>query len=139
MTDRTFTETPANAVIPSTLLKRALQADAVASAASGLLMFAGAGMLDQITGLPTGLLRYAGLFLLPYAALVAWMGFRPSLPRWLVWTVILGNFAWAAESVLLVFSSWVAPTAYGIAFVLAQAFVVALFAELQFFGLKRSR
>lgn len=139
MTDRTFIETKANAVIPSTLLKRALQADAVASAASGLLMFAGAGVLDGVTGLPTELLRYAGLFLLPYAALVGWMGFKASLPRWLVWTVILGNLAWAAESVLLVFSAWVAPTAYGIAFVLAQAFVVALFAELQFFGLRRSR
>jgi len=139
MTDQTFTETKANAVIPSTLLKRALQADAVASAASGLLMFAGAGLLDGVTGLPTDLLRYAGLVLLPYAALVGWMGFKASLPRWLVWTVILGNLAWAAESVLLVFSAWVAPTAYGIAFVLAQTFVVALFAELQFFGLRRSR
>ncbi len=139
MTDRTFIETPANAVIPSTLLQRALQADAVASAATGLLMALGAGMLDQATGLPTALLRYAGLALLPYAALIAWMSFRPALPRWLVWTVILGNFAWAAESVLLVFSAWVAPTALGIAFVLAQAAAVALFAELQYFGLKRSR
>lgn len=144
MTDRTFIETPnkatkPNAVFPSTLLTRALQADAVASAASGLLMFAGADLLDQITGLPTTLLRCAGLALLPYAALIAWMSFRPSLPRWLVWTVILGNVAWAAESALLVFSAWVAPTAYGIAFVLAQAAAVALFAELQYLGLKRSR
>ncbi len=139
MTDQTFTEAKTNAVIPATLLTRALQADAVASAASGLLMFAGAGVLDEITGLPTDLLRYAGLFLLPYAALVGWMGFKAVLPRWLVWTVILGNAAWAAESVLLVFSAWVAPTGFGIAFVLAQAFVVALFAALQFLGLKRSR
>jgi hypothetical protein len=138
MTDHTFTETKANAVIPATLLKRALQADAVASAGQGLLMFAGASVLDEITGLPTALLRYAGLFLLPYAALVGWMGFKAVLPRWLVWTVILGNLAWAAESVLLVFSAWVAPTGLGIAFVLTQAFVVALFAALQFFGLRRS-
>jgi hypothetical protein len=139
MTDHTFIETKTNAVIPSTLLTRALQADAVASAGQGLLMVAGAGMLDGVTGLPTDLLRYAGLFLLPYAALVGWMGFRPSLPRWLVWTVILGNVAWAAESVLLAFSAWVQPTGFGIAFVLAQAFVVALFAALQFLGLKRSQ
>lgn len=139
MTDRTFIETPANAVIPSTLLKRALQADAVASAASGLLMALGAGMLAEPTGLPATLLRYAGLFLLPYAALVGWMGFRPSLPRFLVWTVILGNVAWAAESVLLAFSAWVQPTGFGIAFILAQAVVVALFAALQYFGLKQSR
>jgi hypothetical protein len=139
MTDHTFIEAKTSAVIPSTLLTRALQADAVASAGQGLLMVAGAGMLDGVTGLPTDLLRYAGLFLLPYAALVAWMGFRPRLPRWLVWTVILGNVAWAAESVLLAFSAWVQPTGFGVAFVLAQAFVVALFAALQFLGLKRSR
>ena len=42
---------------PLYALKRALQADAVASAGSGLLMFAGAGMLDGVTGLPTQLLR----------------------------------------------------------------------------------
>jgi hypothetical protein len=139
MTDHTFTETKTDAVIPSTLLTRALQADAVASAASGLLMTLGAAMLADPTGLPPDLLRYAGLFLLPYAALVGWMGLKASLPRWLVWTVILGNLAWAAESVLLVFSAWVAPTDLGIAFVLAQAFVVALFAALQAAGLKRSR
>ena len=139
MTDQTLIETPAHAVIPSTLLRRALQADAVASAASGLLMLAGAGVLDRLTGLPTDLLRYAGAFLLPYAALVAVLGFRPSLPRWLVWTVILGNLAWAAASVALLLGGFVTPTAYGTGFVLAQAFVVALFAELQFFGLRRSR
>lgn len=139
MTDHAFIETKTNAVIPATLLRRALQVDAVASAGQGLLMFAEAGVLDEITGLPPDLLRYAGLFLLPYAALVGWMGFKPALPRWLVWTVILGNFAWAAESVLLAFSAWVAPTGLGIAFVLAQAFVVALFAGLQVAGLKRSR
>ena len=139
MTDRTFTETRANAVLPATLLKRALQADAIASAGQGLLLLAGAGVLDSVTGLPTALLRYAGAFLLPYAVLVGVMGLRPSLPRWLVWTVILGNVAWVAESVLLAFSDWVAPTGLGIAFVLAQAFAVALFAALQFLGLRRSR
>lgn len=138
MTDRTFAEAKTSAVIPAPLLTLALRADALASAGQGLLMVAGAGVLDSVTGLPTDLLRYAGLFLLPYAALVAWMGFRPGLPRLLVWAVILGNLAWAAESVLLAFSAWVAPTGLGIAFVLAQALVVALFAALQFLGLLRS-
>ena len=89
---------------------------------------------------PIFLNQLPGLLGVPMStALIAWMSFRPALPRWLVWTVILGNFAWAAKSVLLVFSAWVAPTAYGIAFVLAQAAAVALFAELQYLGLKRSQ
>lgn len=125
-------------IVPSLLLRRALQADAVASAASGLAMFLGAAVLDGPTGLPTALLRYAGLALLPYAALVGWMGLRPYLPRWAVWAVILGNMAWAADSALLLVSGWVQPTGFGIAFALAQALVVAVLAELQFFGLRRS-
>jgi hypothetical protein len=36
-------------------------------------------------------------------------------------------------------TGWVAPTWLGYAFVLVQAVVVALFAELQFFGLRRAR
>lgn len=126
------------AISPSRFLRGALIADGVASAASGLLMFAGASALDATLGLPTALLFYAGLALLPYAALVAFLGSRASLPRWAVWAVIVGNAAWAAESVLLVLSSWVDPTGLGYVFVLAQAAVVALFAELQFIGLKRS-
>jgi len=134
-----FFAAPADgALAPSVLLKWALLGDGIASAASGLLMLAGADMLDELTGLPTGLLRYAGLFLLPYAALVGWMGLRPRPPRWLVWTVVVGNLAWTVESALLLLSGWVQPTAYGIAFVLAEAAVVALFAELQFIGLRRS-
>jgi hypothetical protein len=126
------------AVSPSRFLRSALLADAAASAASGLLMFAGASVLDRTLGLPAALLFYAGLVLLPYAALVGYMGTRAALPRWAVWVVIIGNAAWAAESVLLLLSGWVQPTGLGYAFVLAQAAVVALFAELQYVGLGRS-
>lgn len=122
-------------IAPSLFLRRALLADAVASAGTGLLMAAGAGVLDGLLGLPTLLLREAGILLLPYAALVAWLGTRASLPEAAVWAVIVGNVAWTAASfglfVLL------APTALGYAFVIAQAVVVGVFAELQYIGLKR--
>ena len=51
--------------IPANLLRLALVADAVASGATGLLMFAGAGLLAGLLGLPDELLRYAGDVLLP--------------------------------------------------------------------------
>jgi hypothetical protein len=56
----------------------------------------------------------------------------------LVWAVILCNAVWVADSLLLLMSGWVQPTALGTAFVLAQALLVGLFAELQALGLRRS-
>lgn len=122
-------------IAPSLFLRRALLADAVASAATGLLMATGAGFLDGLLGLPTLLLREAGILLLPYALLVGWLGTRASLPEAAVWAVILGNVAWTAASLGLFVL--LAPTALGYAFVIGQAVVVGLFAELQYIGLKR--
>ena len=62
-------------------LRRVLILDAIASAATGLFMFAGAALLEQWLNLPATLLRYAGLSLLPFAAIVAWLGLRQPLSR----------------------------------------------------------
>jgi hypothetical protein len=40
---------------------------------------------------------------------------------------------------VLLASGWVAPTALGYAFVLGQALVVAILAECEYLGLRRSR
>ena len=122
----------------STFLRAALAGDAAVSGATGLLMIVAAGYVDGLLGLPAGLMRYAGLSLLPFAALVGWLASRESVPRAAVWGVIAYNALWSIDSLLLLVSGWVAPTALGIAFVIAQALVVAVFAELQYFGLKRS-
>lgn len=122
-------------ITPSLFLRRVLLADAVASAGAGLLMAFGANFLTGLLGLPTMLLIEAGIFLLPYAAFVGWMGTRGKLPKALVWLVILGNAAWVLASIGLLV--WLAPTALGYAFVIGQALVVGLFAELQYIGLKR--
>lgn len=122
----------------NTFLRYALLADAVASGATGLLMIAGAGLLEGLLGLPAALMREAGLVLVPYVAFVAWVGTREIITRGAVKAVIALNVLWVAASVLLLVSGWVAPTALGTAFVIAQAAAVALFAELQFIGLRRS-
>lgn len=122
-------------IAPSLFLRRALLADAVASAGTGVLMAFGASFLTNLLGLPEMLLREAGIFLLPYAAFVGWMGTRVRLPEGLVWLVIIGNALWTVASIALFV--WTAPTALGYAFVLGQAVVVGIFAELQYMGLKR--
>jgi hypothetical protein len=69
--------------------------------------------------------------LLPYAAVIAYLGTREPLSRGAVWTMITINAVWAADSALLLLSSWVNPTGLGYAFVIFQALVVAGFAEAQ--------
>lgn len=122
----------------STLLRRVLFADAATCIAMGLLLVFGSGLLEQFLGLPAGPLRYAGISLLPFAALLVYLATRQNLSQPLVWTVIVLNILWAVDSFLLLVTGWVAPTELGYAFVVAQALGVAVFAGLEYFGLKRS-
>jgi hypothetical protein len=119
-------------------LRRVLLLDALATAATGLLMTFFAGTLTGLLEIPNTLLFYAGLILLPYALLVAWLASRETLPRWSVWAVIVTNVLWAIDSALLAMSGWVEPNALGYAFIIMQALVVVAFAELQYVGLRRS-
>jgi hypothetical protein len=121
-----------------TNLRFALLADAVASGATGLMMIAGADLLTGLLGLPVALMREAGLLLVPYVALVAYVGTRANIPHGAVKAVIALNVAWVAGSVGLLVSGVVAPTVLGYAFVIFQAIVVGVFAELQVMGLRRS-
>ena len=119
-------------------LRYALLADAVASGATGVLLIAGAGLLDGLLGLPVALMREAGLLLVPYVALVAFVGTRETISRPAVRSIIALNIVWTVCSIGLLLTDYVAPTALGTAFVIAQAAVVAVFAELQFIGLRRT-
>ena len=121
----------------NTLLRYALIADALASGATAILLVAGAGVLAGLLGLPTALLREAGLVLVPYVAFVAYVGTRATISRPPVQAIIACNAVWAAASILLLVTDYVAPTALGYAFVIGQAAVVAVFGELQYVGLRR--
>jgi hypothetical protein len=123
---------------PSLFLRRAIQADAIFSGVSALLLTFGAGELAPLLSLPAALLRETGLFLIAYAALVGWLGSRQSMPKALVGIVIAGNVAWTVASIALLFSGAVAPNLLGEVFVAIQAITVGVLAELQYIGLRRS-
>ena len=120
------------------LLRRALQADALACAAFGLTLATLAGPLATSLGLPVLLPRIVGLGLLPYAALVALLAGRATISRRLAWGVVALNLLWAADSLLLLLSGWVAPTTLGVVFIVLQALLVAGIAGVQLLGLRRS-
>jgi len=121
----------------NTFLRYALLADAVASGATGLLMIAGADALTGLLGLPVALMREAGLVLVPYVALVAFVGTRATIGRGAVQAIIALNVLWVLGSVAVLLAAPIAPTALGYAFVIAQAVAVGVFAELQVIGLRR--
>jgi hypothetical protein len=123
---------------PTSFLRTALLADAAISGATGLLLAIGAGWLEPLLAVPVSLARWAGIALLPYAAFLFVLARGESVARGSVLAVIAGNAIWALASVALVVSGAIDPNALGTAFVVAQALVVAAFAEAQLIGLRRS-
>jgi hypothetical protein len=119
-------------------VRRLLLTDALVSGATGAMMAGAAPILEPWLGLPASLLRFAGIALLPFAALVGWLAVQTSPARAGVQAIIATNFAWVAASILLLLVGGVNPTALGIAFVLFQAVVVGVLGELQYVGLRRA-
>jgi hypothetical protein len=118
-------------------LRRVLLADAAISGATGALLSLAAELIAARTGLPIPLLRYAGLSLLPFAAIVGAVATRATIPAPAVWAIIIYNALWTIDSLVLLVSGLVAPNMLGYAFVIAQALAVGVLAELQYFGLRR--
>jgi hypothetical protein len=119
------------------LLRRILLADAAATAATGFLLVFGGGMLRDLLGMPVELMRYSGVSLLPFAALVLFAATRRQPLRPLIRAIIVANALWAIDSFVLLASGIVTPTLLGTAFVAAQAIVVGAFAVLQYAGLRQ--
>jgi hypothetical protein len=127
-----------NMLRPSSVLRYALAADAVASGSTGLLLALGAGPLSGLFEMPEAFLRGAGLALLPFAALIAFMARRETLARATVLAVVVVNALWVADSCALLMTGWLTPSLIGSAFVIAQALAVGLLALAQYAGLRGS-
>jgi hypothetical protein len=120
-----------------TFVRRALIADAAISGSFGVLILLAAGFLEGLLGVPATLLRYAGVLLVPFAALLVYLSSRDTVSPASIWTVIALNTAWIIASGALLVSGVIAPSALGYAFIIAQAVAVAAFVELQYVGLRR--
>jgi hypothetical protein len=140
MTANQFESAPASAAHQGRdrLLRLSLNLDALASGALGVLLAAAGAVLDELLGIPAATLVPVGVFLVVYAAALWYIGSRPQVSRPAVWVVVVGNLGWVAASVVAAAAGWWSPTALGTVVLLAQAAAVALFAELQFTGLRRA-
>lgn len=119
-------------------LRNTLFADALVSGAAGILMMLGAPLLAPLLGLPAELLFWAGIALVPFVAMLVIIARRATVSKLVMIDIIIINALWVIGSFGLLVSGLVAPNLLGIAFVTAQALTVAVFAELQFVGIRRA-
>ena len=124
---------------PSPLLRFALRLDAVASAAVGAISCLGLQHAQALLGAPSPYVLGAGVFMLVYGVTIGWVSTRNRIDTRLLWVVIIGNLLWAIDTALLAVSGWISPQTLGLVLLLAQALAVAVFAELQYLGLRQSR
>jgi len=131
------TSTTTRSTAPPDLLRLALRLDAAVTGLNGAAYLLAAPLLDDLLGLPAGLLRGTGVFLLAYAGAVWLVGARPRPSTAAVRTVIGLNALWAVGSIVAVLTDAGTPTTVGAAWIVLQAVVVAAFAGPQIAGLRR--
>lgn len=123
--------------ILSPFLRNVIIADLAIGVVAAAAMIAGADLTHGLFGLPSGLLFWSGIALIPFAAALAMILHANSTAG--VPYLIGANFAWVAASLYVAFGPSLAPTLLGQVFVCAQAAVVFILAELQVIGLRRGR
>jgi hypothetical protein len=119
-------------------LRRVILADGLVSGSMAILLIAAAHQLGNWFGLPVAFVRWTGLLLVPFAIAVLFLATRSNLPRIGVQAVIALNVGWVVASGLVLISGWIDPSGSGVAFIVVQALLVALFAGQQHVGLKQA-
>ncbi|WP_265515645.1 hypothetical protein [Nitratireductor luteus] len=117
-------------------LRKVLLLDAAVSGAAGVLMIAGAGILSSLLALPSGLLFWSGLVLVPFVAMLVAVARRPSAPRLVLIDIVGVNVLWVIASFAIMAVGIIQPNMLGVFFITVQALAVALFAALQAAGLR---
>ncbi len=125
-------------IVPSSLLKAALFADALVSAAVAALQLLGGQALAAWLNLPLPLLTGTGAFLVMYVIVLLALARSGSVPLALIWIVVLGNVGWAIGCVALPLLGFISTGSLGTAFVGIQAIVVLAFAALEYKGMRAS-
>jgi hypothetical protein len=120
------------------LTRAALGLDAAVTGVNGIAYLAGASLLDGALGMPAGFLRGVGAFLIVFAACVAYAATREQVNRTAVYAIIALNALWVVDSIALVALGWYDPTTGGSVWTILQAGVVAGFAALQAYAIRRT-
>lgn len=125
--------------ISASTLRRVLWLDAASGLGMGLSHLALSEPLSGWTGIPAAWLQVAALVVFGAASLAAWLASRADPPAGGVKLLAVGNFAWVAASLWLAFGAGLPLTALGLGWVLAQALMVLVLAELEWAGARRAQ
>jgi hypothetical protein len=121
-------------------LQRALLGNAAFSGLSGLVMVLAAGAISQFLGIANPLpLIVAGIVLTLYMPILVWLANQSPVPVHFAWAVIALDILWVIGSLVLIFTNLVPLTIGGKWAVAITADIVALFALLQYVGLRRQQ
>jgi hypothetical protein len=121
------------------LLRRTLQANGIFSGLSGIRFIADAGPLASFLGLSALPLVVIGAVLLLHAAILLVKANREPVDPRLAWYAIIGDVAWVIGSVEILVTGWLPLTPAGWWAVAIVADIVAVFAILQFYELRRQQ
>ena len=128
------------AIEEKSFLQRALLGNAAFSGLSGLFMVVAAGPISQFLGLGNPLiLTIVGIVLLLYMPFLVWLANQSPVPTWMAWLVIDLDVLWVIGSLILIFSSLDPITTGGKWAIAITADIVAIFAILQYVGLRRQQ
>ena len=119
------------------LIQRALWLDGLVSLLAGLACLPASAWLAAQFGIGSGPVLALAVFMAGYGALMLWLAPRSGNGQRWPWGIVIGNGLWVVASVALALSSWITPTAVGLALLLGQAAIVLGLTELQYFGQRR--
>ncbi|MFD7664567.1 hypothetical protein [Streptomyces sp. NPDC059788] len=118
-------------------LRRVLLIDSWSTFAFGVVLLAGGGLLSEPLGLPVSWSVPFGIAMLGGAAALALIAGYPRVPTGPAVAVVAGNALSCVAMLVLAFSGLLPLTGLGSVFLAIGAVVVAVFAVLEFVGLRR--
>ncbi|MFD7432923.1 hypothetical protein ACFV6Z_38560 [Streptomyces sp. NPDC059818] len=118
-------------------LRLVLRVDSVSTAVMAAALIAASGPLGAATGMPVAFSVGFGLYQLGGAAALALIAGYPAIPAGLVWAVIGVNLCSAVACLVVAATDFVPLTGFGVVFMLIGALVVAVYAVLEYAGLRR--
>jgi hypothetical protein len=118
------------------LLRFAMRADAVLTGLAGIAAIPLAGWLSEISGTTTAFEYSMSAFFIVYGIVVFGLAALPSV-RVPGIAVIIANLLYTVGAVVLVLADWMPLTTIGVVLTLATGVYTAVFAELQYQGVRR--
>lgn len=118
------------------LLRFAMRADAVLTGLAGIAGIPLAGWLAEISGTTTTFEYSMSAFFIVYGLVVFGLAALPSVKVPGI-AVIIANLMYTVAAVVLVLADWMPLTTVGVVLTLATGVYTAVFAELQYQGVRR--